>query len=195
MKKISYSLHIGIIGNNNSGKEFLLNHLESIGLKKDLSDEKFEVLLIHKNVPFKIKVFSAENFRDVILKHSVKFGKLDILVIILNLNDLNSIKECEKEIFEEFRQFFLFQGLSILIGMDVKQILEGSSSDGLRISRFNLIKKAKELNLLYCFEIHNKERDISNVYNKILDDFIFKFQYSTPELFDQAKIYGKELIK
>ncbi|MFX1411047.1 MAG: hypothetical protein ACFFA6_11895 [Promethearchaeota archaeon] len=195
MKKISYSLRIGLIGNNNSGKEFLLNYLEDIAIEKYLSDEKFEVLLIHKKIPFKIKVFSAENFRNVILEQSVKFSKLDILVMVLNLNDLNSIKEYKKEIFEEFRHFFLFQGLSIIIGMDVIQMIEGSSSNSLRISRFNLIKKAKELNLLYCFEIYNKERDISNVYNKILDDFIFKFQYSTPELFEQAKIYGKELIK
>lgn len=195
MKKISYSLRIGLIGSNNSGKELLLNYLEDNAIEKNHSDDKFEVLLIHKEIPFKIKVFPAENFIEVISEQSINFGKLDVLIIILNLNDLNSIKEYEKEAFEEFRQFFLFQGLSILAGMDVKQILKGSPSNNLRISRFNLIKKAKELNILYCFEIHNKERDISEIYNKLLNDFIFKFQYSTPELFEQAKIYGRKLIK
>jgi len=195
LKKISYSLRIGLIGSNNSGKELLLNYLEDNAIEKNHSDDKFEVLLIHKGIPFKIKVFPAENLIEVISEQSINFGKLDVLIIILNLNDLNSIKEYEKEAFEEFRQFFLFQGLSILAGMDVKQILKGSPSNNLRISRFNLIKKAKELNILYCFEIHNKERDISEIYNKLLNDFIFKFQYSTPELFEQAKIYGRKLIK
>jgi len=195
LKKISYSLRIGLIGSNNSGKELLLNYLEDTAIEKNHSADKFEVLLIHKGIPFKIKVFPAENLIEVISEQSINFGKLDVLIIILNLNDLNSIKEYEKEAFEEFRQFFLFQGLSILAGMDVKQILKGSPSNNLRISRFNLIKKAKELNILYCFEIHNKERDISEIYNKLLNDFIFKFQYSTPELFEQAKIYGRKLIK
>ncbi|MFX0042561.1 MAG: hypothetical protein ACFE8L_06585 [Candidatus Hodarchaeota archaeon] len=195
MKKISYSLRIGLIGNRNSGKELLLNYLDDLAIEKNHSDEKFEVLLIHKGIPFKIKVFPAENLIEVISEQSINFGKLDVLIIIINLNDLNSIKEFEKEIFEEFRQFFLFQGLSILAGMDVDQILKGTSSNKLRISRFNLIKKAKELNILYCFEIHNKEKDISEIYNKVLNDFIFKFQYSTPELFEQAKVYGRELIK
>ena len=195
MKKIRYSLRIGLIGSRNSGKELLLNYLDDIAIEKNHSDEKFEVLLVHKGIPFKINVFLAENLIEVISEQSINFGKLDVLIIILNLNDLNSIKEFEKEIFEEFRQFFLFQGLSILAGMDVEQILKGSPSNNVRISRFNLIKKAKELNILYCFEIHNKERDISEIYNKLLNDFIFKFQYSTPELFEQAKIYGRELIK
>ena len=195
LKKIRYSLRIGLIGSRNSGKELLLNYLDDIAIEKNHSDDKFEVLLVHKGIPFKIKVFLAENLIEVISEQSINFGKLDVLIIILNLNDLNSIKEFEKDIFEEFRQFFLFQGLSILAGMDVEQILKGSPSNNLRISRFNLIKKAKELNILYCFEIHNKERDISEIYNKLLNDFIFKFQYSTPELFEQAKVYGRELFK
>ena len=153
------------------------------------------VLLIHRGIPFKLKLFLAENLTEVILSQSKKFGKLDVLIIILNLNDLSSIKEYRKENLEEFRQFFLFQGLSILAGIDVELLLKGSPSNNLRISRFNLIKKARELNLIYCFEIHNKERDISEIYNKLLNDFIYKFQYSTPELFEQAKIYGRELLK
>ena len=195
MKKIRYSLRIGLIGSRNSGKELLLNYLDDIAIEKNHSDEKFEVLLVHKGIPFKINVFLAENLIEVISEQSINFGKLDVLIIILNLNDLNSIKEFEKDIFEEFRQFFLFQGLSILAGMDVEQVLKGSPSNNLRISRFNMIKKVKELNILYCFEIHNKERDISEIYNKLLNDFIFKFQYSTPELFEQAKVYGRELTK
>ena len=34
-----------------------------------------------------------------------------------------------------------------------------------------------------------------HVINKILDDFTFKFQNSNPELFEQAKVYGKTLLK
>lgn len=195
MKKISYALHIGLIGNNNSGKELILNYLEDNAIEKNYSDDQFEVLLVHKGIPFKLKIFLAKNLIEVVSEQPTKFGKLDILILILNLNDLSSIKEYDKENFEEFRQFFLFQGLSILIGINVEQILKGSPSKNLRISRFNLIKKAKELNIIYCFEIHNKKRDISDIFNKILNDFIFKFQYAAPELFEQAKIYGRELIK
>ena len=57
----------------------------------------------------------------------------------------------------------------------------------------DIINKAKELNILYTFEITNKSTDLSELFNKILDDFIYKIRIKTPELFDQARNYGKEL--
>jgi hypothetical protein len=168
LKKVSYSLRVGLIGRNNSGKEVLLNYLEDASIEKNSSNEKFEILLLYNEIPIKFKIFLAEDLKHTLQTENVKFGKLDAIILTVNLNDLNALQEFPKEIYEEFKQFFLFQGLSILVGIDVHKIATGNSSNQLRISRFNLIKKSKELNLLYCFEIHNKFRDIVDIYNKIL---------------------------
>ena len=96
---------------------------------------------------------------------------------------------------EEFNEALSFQGLSMLVGMNVDKINNTTPSSSLKISRFHLEKLTKDLNLIYCFEIYNNREDITEIFNKILDDFIFRFQYSSPDLFEKAKSYGKLLLK
>jgi hypothetical protein len=54
---------------------------------------------------------------------------------------------------------------------------------------------ASYLNLIYCYEIYNRKGDVIEIYKKIFDDFVFRFSYSSPELFEQAKNYGNSLLK
>ena len=56
-------------------------------------------------------------------------------------------------------------------------------------------QRKKELDFLYCYEIKDKDKDLIDFYDNIFNNFIVKFQISSPELFDQAKSYGKELIE
>ena len=95
---------------------------------------------------------------------------------------------------DEFNDALSFQGLSVLVGMTIDEIFNNSPSKNKKISRFHLEKLTKELNLIYCFEIYNNNSDVTEIYNKLLDDFAFRFQYSSPDLFEQAKSYGKHLL-
>jgi hypothetical protein len=63
------------------------------------------------------------------------------------------------------------------------------------MSRPDLIRLTNDLNFIYCFEIQNERIDLLEVLKRIFDDLLFKYQYSSPELFDQAKEFGKELSK
>ena len=89
----------------------------------------------------------------------------------------------------------MFQGMSVLVGLDVELIVNGTPSKDFRISRYNLVQKAKELDILYCFEILNKKNDLLGFYNKLLGDFTFKFQFTNPEILEKAKDYGKTLLE
>jgi hypothetical protein len=194
LKKISYTLNLGLVGSyksgEDSGKGIFIDFLKDKAVEYNL-DDYHEFLIIFNQIPIRMKIFPVEDFNELILNYD-KIKKLDIIVLTLNMHEFNSINEYEKQSFEEFEKYYKFRGSSILVGIDVEKIYRSTSKNS-RISYFNLIKKAKELNILYCFEIQNKNRDLSELYNRVLDDFIFKFQFSSPELFNQAKSYGKEL--
>ena len=131
--------------------------------------------------------------RNVILKARYEeIKKLDMIILAMNIYEIDSIKEINKELYENFEKDYNFQGSSVLAGIDVESKIS-SDSQIVRISQSDIINKAKELNILYTFEITNKSTDLSELFNKILDDFIYKIRIKTPELFDQSRNYGKEL--
>ena len=203
MKKISYSLYLGLVGSDkqgeNSGKEIFIDFLKekaveyNISTKNDEINDSYEFLVIFEQIPITLRIFLVEDLKEMILLHD-KIKKLDILVLTSNLSDSNFFNELENQSFEEFENLYKFRGTSILAGIDVESIFGGNHED-FHINRTDLVKKAKELNILYCFEIQNKSTDISEFFNKILDDFIFKFRESSPELFEKATSYGKEISK
>ena len=53
LKKISYSLRIGIIGNREQLKEIFLESLASSAIKSNLSDDYSEFLIVFKQIPVK----------------------------------------------------------------------------------------------------------------------------------------------
>ncbi len=202
MKKITYTLNFGLIGSNNSAKDFgekiFLEYLKKLAIKSNLTESYNikecvpEFLIIFREIPIKIRMFLAEDFNDIMYKYE-EIKKLDVILLILNIFDLNSINSLNKDSFEEFKNYFSFRnGLSVLAGIN----LEGdNSSENIRISRSQLIEKAKELDVLYGYEITIDKEENSEFFDHILNDFIFKLQYSSPELYDLAKLYGKELME
>ncbi len=192
LKKISYSLRIGIVGSKELSKKIFLESLRTTAIDSDLSNNKLEFLIIHKNIPIKIKVFLAVRLEDLIYNFD-RIEKLDVLILTLNLYEQDSINYYNKALVEEFSDVLSFQGLSVLVGMNIEQILNKPPSKNLKISRFHLEKLTRELDLIYCYEIYNNNKDVTDIYNQILNDFIFRFQYSSPDLFEKAKIYGKHL--
>lgn len=197
MKKISYRLQLGLVGSDksekDSGKEIFIEFLKDKAYEyNELSINGFhEFLLIFDQIPIKMKLFSINDLNDLILNHE-KIKKLDIIILALNIYDTDSTSKFNKELYEEFKEYYKFQGSSVLAGIDVESVFSTPSQDS-RISKSDIINKAKELNILYTFEIQNKTTDLSELFNKILDDFIFQIRIKTPELFDQAQKYGKEL--
>ena len=193
MKKVSYSLSIGIVGSKELSKNMFLTTLKKSAIDINLSDDKLEFLIIFKHIPIKLKVFLAVRLEDLIYNFE-RIEKLDVLILTLNLNEPDAINYYNKALIDEFNDALSFQGLSILVGMNLGEIINNSPSKNLKISRFHLEKLTKELNLIYCFEIYNNKNDVSEIYDKLLDDFAFRFQYSSPDLFEQAKSYGKHLL-
>lgn len=193
MKKISYSLRIGIIGKKKTIKEIFFESLSTSAIKSSPSDDNYEFLIVFKQIPIKVKIFLSENLDDLIYNFE-NIQKLDVIILTLNLYEPDSLNTINKHLLEEFIETFSFQGTSILVGMDVKHIFNKSTSRKFKISRFQLEKTTKDLNIIYCFEIFNKNKDINEIYNTIFNDFILRFQYSSPELFETAKDYGKRLL-
>ncbi len=202
MKKITYTLNFGLIGSNNSAKEFrkkiFLEYLKELAIKSNLSEninnqeDVTEFLIIFKEIPIKIKIFIAENFNEIIYNYE-KIKIIDVVILILKISDRNSISSFNKDSFKEFKDYFSFRnGISILTGINLEGDIISESS---RISRSLLIEKAKELDVIYGYEITADKEENSAFFDRILGDFIFKFQYSSPELFDLAKLYGKELME
>lgn len=204
MKKISYRLNLALVGSNKSGNDsgkrifvdYLKNRNIELNLSKEYEESKgfLEYFIVYKHIPIKTKVFLFDNLENLISDNK-NVKKFDVIILALNLYDLNSIDDYKKENYLRFKELFQFRGLSVLVGIDVNQIFgRVPSPNSYKISKENLIKKAKELNLIYCYELKYKYKDLFEFYDKILSDFVFKFQISHPELFNQAKSYGKELI-
>ena len=192
MRKITYSLRIGIVGSKEITKKIFLDRLSMSSIDKNLSDDNLEFLIIYQQIPIKIKIFLAVRLEDLIYNFNM-IEKLDVLILTLNLYEPDSINYYNKSLIQEFSEALSFQGLSVLVGMNIEQIFNKTLSKNLKISRFHLEKLTKDLGLIYCFEVYNNNQDITEIYNKIFNDFIFRFQYSNPDLFEKAKIYGKHL--
>lgn len=193
MKELRYSLRIGFIGEKGLIREIFLENLTKSAVEFDFSRENYVFEIVFKQIPLKIKTYLAENLENLLYKVN-KIKKLDILIITVNLYEAESLNNINRKRMEEFNSQFNFNGLTVLVGMDLEQIFNKSPSGKYKISRFQLEKITKDLNLIYCYEIFNKDKDIEEIYAKLLNDFLIRFQYSNRELFEKVKDYGKKLI-
>ena len=192
MKKIKFSLNLGIIGVDNSGIDFLIDYLKQSALRNDSNEKLNEFLIMDHDIPVKIKVFNGKDFNQLNERYE-NIRRIDAIIVIIDIYNLNSFNGDLFKGFEEFNTLYMFKGVSILAGIDKFFIENGVVSDKLRISRINLIQKTKDLGFLYCFEIQNRNNDILEIFNKFIDNFMKKVRNINPELLERAKTYGKEL--
>ena len=68
MKKISYSLRIGIIGNRDSISEIFLEDVKSIAIESRFSEDFSELFIVFKQIPIKLKIFLAESLEELIYR-------------------------------------------------------------------------------------------------------------------------------
>lgn len=204
LKKISYNLDFAFIGSRktgmDAGKEIFIDYLKNKAIEdnfneiNEISEDHFEYFTVFKEIPIKIKVLLSENLEELLSNKEIQ--NLDVLVLALNVYDMNALDYYNKELLDKFRNLTEFKGVSALIGINTDQIYgKPINPNYFRMSKANLINKAKELNVIYCFEIQYKYKDLLEFYDKILNDFVYKFQFKSPELFEQAMNYGKELKK
>jgi len=156
--------------------------------------QKIPPFIVFKEIPINLKVFLSESLEEIVNNYR-KIEDLNVVIFTVDLHDSKSIEQYEKELVDKFHEIYSFQGISMLVGLNLKQILKNKISKKFKVSRFSLEDTARYLNLIYCYEIYNKAEDIIEIYNTILNDFLFRFRYSSPELFDQARLYGRTLLK
>ena len=160
--------------------------------KNNINESPLEFLIIFREIPIKIRLFLYKSFENIKFNNE-KITNIDVIVFIFNILDFNSLQSFNLESFEEFKKNISFTSrISVLAGIDLEK---NNYAESDRISRNQMIEKSKELDVLYTYEIRKNEEDISQFFEKILDDFVLKFYYSSPELFDLAKLYGKELLE
>ena len=202
MKKITFSLNFGLIGSNkyadDFGKKIVMESLKKITIKSklpknsEITKQGPELLIIFKEIPIRIRIFLAENFNDFIYNNQ-EIINFDVIILIFNIFDSNSINSLKKDSFEEFKDYFSFKnGITVLAGVNFEA---DNVDEKIRINSAQIIEKAKELDVIYGYEITADKEENFEFFSLILSDFIFKFQYSSPELFDLAKLYGEELIE
>ena len=192
MKKVNYGLRIGIVGDREINKELFYQNLQGNAIESKLSHHFAEAFIIFDYIPLKLKIFFVENLEELIENYSI-IEKLDVIILTIDLYDSEALYQYFKDIIVEFNETYFFQGISVLVGIDIENIYNKGRKKNRKVSRFSLEDRAKYLNLIYCFEIFNKSKDVKGILDKIFQDFVFRFQYSSPELFKEAKIYGKRL--
>jgi len=114
LKKISFSLRIGIIGNIEFIKEIFFESLSSLTLDSNLSEGNYEFLMVFRQIPIKIKIFLAENLENIINDFE-NIQKLDIIILTLNLYEADPLRAINKKLLKDFNEIFSFQGLSVLV--------------------------------------------------------------------------------
>lgn len=194
LKEFSYTINLGLVGTEDSKKRIFLDYLKQIALKFASEDLIWKFFFLFDDVPINLKVIHAENFEDLISK-KIPFKRFDAIIIAANIYNDKSINNINTDNYTKFSQRFLFDGISVLAGIDTFLILKKKPPNERRINEFSLIQKTRELELLYCFKIQNLQRDVKDVFDKILNDIHFKLEFLNPELFERAKAYGRILSK
>ena len=191
MKDIHFSLNLGLIGTDDSRIDIILDYLKEKTKLINSKDSISEFQLNYENVPLKIKIFHRKHFED--LTDDIKTLKnLDAIFIAVNLYNEQAISKLTLAIYKEFCDKFMFNGIAALIGIN-PYLIEQNTPPPIRIiNEFALIQKAKELKLHYCFKIQNSQKDISDIFNKVLNYVILKLEFINPEMFEQAKTNSKD---
>lgn len=150
-----------------------------------VSNRRINFFILFKNIPFRLELFFYEDGQSFIQHKDLK-KKFDVIFFMLNINSIDFIEHLNLQ----------YKRIQELLNKDVMYILVVFTSklqDIDKETRELLISISNKLNLLYTFTLPKKNPELSTVFRQILKDFKFQFNYSSPELFERAKIYGKKM--
>ena len=186
MKDIIYSINLGLIGTEDSNLEIFIDHLKEMAFKHTSENLMYEFFLHHEGIPLKLRIAIANGFEDLFHRNE-RFKHFDIIIVAVNLYNTDSIFNYTIQNYSEFRNYFIFNGIAVFAGVDPFLLLQENPPYKRGITEFNLIQKTKELEFQYCFKIQDKKKDITYLFNKILNYIILKLKFLNPELFKRVK--------
>lgn len=186
MKDIIYSINLGLIGTEDSNLEIFIDHLKEMAFKFTSENLTYEFFLHHEGIPLKLRIAIANRFEDLFHRNE-RFKHFDIIIVAVNLYNTDSIFNYTIQNYSEFRNYFIFNGIAVFAGVDPFLLLQENPPYKRGITEFNLIQKTKELEFQYCFKIQDKKKDITDLFNKILNYIILKLKFLNTELFKRVK--------
>ena len=190
MKDKIYSINLGLIGTEDSNLEIFIDHLKEKAFKYTSENLIYEFYLHHEGIPLKLRITIANGFED--LSHRNEYFKhFDAIIVAVNLYNNDSISNYAIQNYSEFCNFFIFNGISVFVGVDPFLLLQENPPNTKNITEFKLIQKTKELEFQFFFKIQDKKKDITNLFNKILNYINLKLKFLNPELFKQVKTNGE----
>ena len=191
MKDIIFSINLGLIGTEYSRLEIFIDYLKEIALKYTSENLIYEFFLQHEGIRIKLRVAIANKFEDLIQRNE-SFKHFDVIIIAVNIYESNSISNYTIQNYSEFRNYFFFNGISVLVGIDTFLIFQKEPLNERNITEINLIQKTKELEFLYCFKIQDLNKDISDIFSKVLNYINLKLKFLNPDLLKRAKLNKDE---
>ena len=193
MKDVHFSLNLGLIGTDNSRIEIILEYLKEKTKLTSSKDSISEFQFIYENVPLKLRIFQFKHFED--LNSDINhLKKLDVIIITVNIYNDQAISKLNLNTYKEFCEKFMFNGIAVLVGIDPFLIEQKNPPASRKINEIVLIQKTKELNFHYCFKIQNSQRDIADIFNKILNYMNLKLEFINPEMFERVKTNSKNFV-
>jgi hypothetical protein len=186
-----FSINLGLIGTEDSRLDIFTDYLKGLAIKHTSENLVYEYFLRFEEIPIKLRVVIANNFDDLIPRNK-EFKHFDAIIIAVNLYNKDAISNYDIQNFLNFRNFFIFNGFTALVGVDTFLIQDRDAPDNKDITEFNLIQKTKELEFLYCFNIQNKKKDVINLFNKFLSYINSKLKFLNPDLFNRVRSNEQE---
>jgi hypothetical protein len=186
LKDIIFSINLGLIGSEYSRLEIFIDHLKEIASKYTSDNLIYEFFLQHEGTPIKLRIAIGREFDNLIHRND-SFQCFDAIITVVNLYDGNSISDYTIQKYSDFRNYYIFNGISVLVGVDTFLIFQKEPPNKKDITEFNLIQKAKELEFLYCFKVQDEKKDIPQLFDKVLNYINLKLKFLNPELFKRAK--------
>ena len=191
MKDIIFSINLGLIGTEYSRLEIFIDYLKEIALKYTSENLIYEFFLQYEGILIKLRVAIANKFEDLIQRNE-SFKHFDVIIIAVNIYESNSISNYTIQNYSDFRNYFIFNGISVLVGVDTFLIFQKEPPNERNITEINLIQKTKELEFLYCFKIQDLNKDISDIFSKVLNYINLKLKFLNPDLLKRAKLNKDE---
>ncbi|MBN1215682.1 MAG: hypothetical protein JXA99_09625 [Candidatus Lokiarchaeota archaeon] len=194
MKKIVYSLNLGTIGLKDYIKTFINKIIKNNSDNNNknniitIENDQIKFSLMFKDVLFKIKIHLFEKIKHLLNNKSLT-QDLDSILFLININKLKNIRKYKRKSIQKINHIQIKKGNHILIGVNQNKIEINSEI----IEK--MIERSKILNMLYCFLIEDENKDIGSIFETILDDYVFNFKYSKPDLYELAQLYSKEIQK